>query len=115
MGQIGRLLYDNRPLPKGWEEFTPEEAGFNAVKQALYYALLRKMDRFTENVAAKLYNVYCFGYAIEINEKKMIWPEDLKKHTKLSEEETIKNDPELVESLKQGSKDAKNKKGRLIG
>ncbi len=39
---------------------------------------------------------------------------NLKNHTKLSEEETIKNDPELVESLKQGSKDAKNKKGRFI-
>ena len=56
-----------------------------------------------------------YGLKVSKNSFKKANRMNLKKHTKLSEEETIKNDPVLVESLKQGSKDAKNKKGRLIG
>jgi len=78
---------------------TPAEAGRNAIKMMLYYALQPDVYRATEAAKAKrklpgrvvrrlnravaLYNTYGFGYALGMNfrnpqgRREMLWPEDL--------------------------------------
>ncbi|OGG53022.1 MAG: hypothetical protein A3F84_24555 [Candidatus Handelsmanbacteria bacterium RIFCSPLOWO2_12_FULL_64_10] len=76
MSQVGRHVYAGRPLPKGWERMTPEEAGRNAVKMMLYYMPLRPLSPRQERLAVKLYNVYSFGYPLGVDSPVMLWPED---------------------------------------
>jgi hypothetical protein len=76
MSQVGKSIYAGRPLPKGWEYMTPEEAGYNAIKEKLYYIPLRYISKRQEKLAIKLYNVYCFGYPLGVDSKEMLWPED---------------------------------------
>ena len=73
---------------------TPEEAGRNAVKMMLYYAIrpyvLKEQDApltpredQVKQRAIALYNSYGFGYALGMNfrnagrKREMLWPEDL--------------------------------------
>jgi hypothetical protein len=81
MEKVGEILYaDERP--KEWEEMSPAEAGRNAAKMMLYYALLRCQGT-VEQRAIALYNSYGFGYALGMNfvdpagKRAMLWPEDL--------------------------------------
>ena len=66
-----------------WEKMTPSEAGQNAVKMMLYYALLRCRTGREEQRAIALYNSYSFGYALGMNfrnekgRREMLWVEDL--------------------------------------
>jgi hypothetical protein len=76
MSQVGKAIYEKKPLPKGWEYMTPEEAGYNAVKMMLYYIPLRCVSKRQLVRAIKLYNVYSFGYPLGIDGKDMLWPED---------------------------------------
>jgi hypothetical protein len=83
MAKVGEVIY-SESIPSNWEMMTPSEAGQNAVKMMLYYALLRcRTDREKQRAIA-LYNSYCFGYAIGMNFKnlegrrEMLWPEDLR-------------------------------------
>jgi hypothetical protein len=91
MSQVGTAIYSQKPLPKGWEGMTPEEAGFNAIKMMLYYLplrvkyfrrpdmsrnQLRKYRRRIDRKATRLYNVYSFGYPLGADSRKMLWPED---------------------------------------
>jgi hypothetical protein len=91
MSQVGKAIYSIKPKPKGWEEMTPEEAGYNAIKMMLYYIPLRirhmpppgldrnKLRSFrqrTDRKAIRLYNVYCFGYPLGSESREMLWPED---------------------------------------
>jgi len=76
MSQVGKHIYSNKPLPKEWEDMTPEEAGYNAIKMMLYYILLRPLSYDHEKKAIKLYNIYCFGYPLGADSKVMLWPED---------------------------------------
>ena len=83
MGKVGELRYVERPLE--WEEMTAAEAGQNAVKMMLYYALLRAPEgSLFERQAVALYNAYGFGYALGMNfigpgrRRRMLWPEDLR-------------------------------------
>lgn len=76
MSQAGKRVYKNTRLPKGWEYMTPEEAGYNAIKMMLYYIPLRYISQRQERLANKLYNVYSFGYALGVDSKEMLWPED---------------------------------------
>lgn len=69
--QLGCRVF--KELPSPWPEFTPEEAGFNAVKQALYYILLRNLPERAERIATRLYNVYGFGYDVAKGYRDMIW------------------------------------------
>jgi hypothetical protein len=64
MGELGRLLYTGRDLPKEWSGMSPEEAGQNAVTMMLYYAPLRARTRWESSRATALYNSYGFGYAL---------------------------------------------------
>ena len=82
MEKVGELIYSNS-RPKGWEEMSAGEAGRNAAKMMLYYALLRcRTTRDTQRAIA-LYNTYGFGYALGMNyrnaegRRKMLWPQDL--------------------------------------
>ena len=79
MSQVGLHIYQNKPLPKGWEEMTPEEAGYNAIKMMLYYIPLRYISERQYPKAIKLYNIYNFGYPLGVDSKEMHWPDDIDK------------------------------------
>jgi hypothetical protein len=82
MGKVGEAIYSHG-VPKEWAEMTPAEAGRNAAKMMLYYAILRCRTRFERQRAIALYNSYGFGYALGTSFKnaegrrEMLWPEDL--------------------------------------
>jgi hypothetical protein len=82
MEKIGEVIY-SRTLPKGWEEMSPAEAGRNAAKMMLYYAILRCRTIREKQRAIALYNSYGYGYALGMNYKnaegkrEMLWPQDL--------------------------------------
>lgn len=77
MSQVGQHIYKNNPLPKGWEDMSPEAAGYNAIKMMLYYIPLRYISDRQRRKAIKLYNVYSFGYPLGVDSKEMLWPEDI--------------------------------------
>ncbi|MBM4163293.1 MAG: hypothetical protein FJ222_02470 [Lentisphaerae bacterium] len=104
MEKVGEAIYTQKagepdPKPKDWAEMTPAEAGRNAIKMMLYYAIrpdailaekakeqnkplprpiARRLSR-----AIALYNTYGFGYALGMNyrnsqgRREMLWPQDL--------------------------------------
>jgi hypothetical protein len=82
MEQVGEVIY-SESVPKGWEEMTPADAGRNAAKMMLYYAILRCRTPRENQRAIALYNSYGFGYALGMNyrdadgKREMLWPEDL--------------------------------------
>ena len=76
MSQVGSVIYQTKPLPKEWEEMTPEEAGYNSIKMMLYYLILRYISPYQGYRAIKLYNAYSFGYPFAVDAKDMLWPED---------------------------------------
>lgn len=76
MSQVGKHVYTQKRLPKGWEYMTPAEAGYNAIKMMLYYLPLRYISQRQARLAIKLYNVYSFGYPLGVDSKDMLWPED---------------------------------------
>jgi hypothetical protein len=82
MEKIGEVIY-SRSVPKGWDEMSPSEAGRNAAKMMLYYAILRSRTIREKQRAIALYNVYGFGYSLGMNyrnpkgRREMLWPQDL--------------------------------------
>lgn len=82
MEKAGKVIY-RAGVPAEWSEMTPAEAGRNAVKMMLYYALLRARTRTEEQGAVALYNTYGFGYSLGMNfrnengRREMLWPQDL--------------------------------------
>ncbi len=82
MEKVGEIIY-SKSVPKSWEGMTPAEAGRNAVKMTLYYALPRCRTTREEQRAIALYNSYGYGYALGMNYKnakgrrEMLWPQDL--------------------------------------
>jgi ribosomal protein S18 acetylase RimI-like enzyme len=62
---------------------SPAEAGANAAKMMLYYAILRCRTARESQRAIALYNSYGFGYALGMNfrnpqgKREMLWPQDL--------------------------------------
>ena len=81
MAEVGQHVYSNpgEELPEAWKGMSPAEAGYNAIKQSLYYMPLRGrfLSERKTNLAIRLYNVYSFGYPLGIDSKKMLWPEDI--------------------------------------
>lgn len=81
LGRLGEEVYSHQPSP--WSDMSPAEAGQNAVKMALYYAILHISEPTTLAQAIKLYNVLGYGYALGSNFRgsdgrpMMLWPEDL--------------------------------------
>jgi hypothetical protein len=78
MSQVGTVIYKKKSLPKGWENMSAEEAGYNAIKMMLYYAMLRYITPRQGQRATKLYNAYSFGYPLAMDAKEMLWPEDIR-------------------------------------
>ncbi|MCG7871009.1 MAG: hypothetical protein JAZ11_02775 [Candidatus Thiodiazotropha lotti] len=82
MAKVGEVIY-SESVPRKWKKMTPSEAGQNAVKMMLYYALMRCHTNREKQRAIALYNSYCFGYALGMNFKnskgrrEMLWFEDL--------------------------------------
>jgi len=76
MSQVGKVVYGSKPVPKEWEEMTPEEAGYNSIKMMLYYVILRYISPYQGKRAIKLYNAYSFGYPFAVDAKDILWPED---------------------------------------
>ncbi len=82
LGILGENIYSDN-LPPEWKGMTPAEAGRNAVKMMLYYALNRSPNLRKEQRAIALYNAYCFGYTLGMNfrdingHREMLWYEDL--------------------------------------
>ncbi len=82
MEKVGEVIY-SRGLPKEWKEMTPAEAGRNAAKMMLYYAILRCRNADENDRAVALYNSYGFGYALGMNfrneegRREMLWSQDL--------------------------------------
>lgn len=95
MEKVGEIIYARKKdRPKEWRRMTPQEAGRNAVKMMLYYAIrpyvlkeqeepLTKSEECVKQRAIALYNTYGFGYALGMNfrnadgQREMLWPEDL--------------------------------------
>ena len=75
--EVGKHVFTGKPLPKGWDESTPEEAGYEAVTMRLYNMPLRPLSARHIRLAIKLYNVYGFGYPLGVDSKEMMWPQDL--------------------------------------
>jgi len=81
MEKVGEVIYA-AGVPREWKGMTPAEAGRNAVKMMLYYAILRCRGRVEQRTIA-LYNSYGFGYALGMNfrnakgRREMLWPQDL--------------------------------------
>lgn len=63
MEKVGEVIY-SQGVPKEWREMNPTEAGRNAVKMMLYYAILRCRTARESQRAIALYNCYGFGYAL---------------------------------------------------
>ncbi|NQT04306.1 MAG: hypothetical protein HQ580_19930 [Planctomycetes bacterium] len=86
MEKLGEAIF-REGLPSEWQEMTPAEAGRNAAKMMLYYAILHSPNRPVEQRAIALYNTYGFGYALGMNfrdsngHREMLWPEDLREIT----------------------------------
>ncbi len=82
MEKLGESIF-SESLPVAWSEMIPAEAGRNAAKMMLYYAMLRKLGPRVEQRAIALYNTYGFGYALGMNfrdpcgRRVMLWSEDL--------------------------------------
>lgn len=82
MEKVGECIYA-QAIPDDWANMSPAEAGRNAAKMMLYYAILRCRTARENQRAIALYNTYSFGYALGMNyrnaqgTREMLWPEDL--------------------------------------
>lgn len=81
MEKVGEAIYPNG-APREWAEMTPAEAGRNATKMMLYYAIRRCRKRLRQRAIA-LYNTYGFGFALGMSfrdrrgRREMLWFSDL--------------------------------------
>ncbi len=82
MEKVGEVIY-RESMPREWAGMTATDAGRNAVKTMLYYAILRCRTAREEQRAIALYNTYGFGYSLGMSYKnstgrrEMLWPQDL--------------------------------------
>ena len=99
MSKLGEIIYQDG-VPPEWSEMTPAEAGYNAAKMNLYYAIrpyaikaeeskepgkpqLTRREVLELQRTIALYNSYGFGYMLGMNfrnragRREMLWPEDL--------------------------------------
>lgn len=83
MERVGDVVFAESSA-NPWPEMSPSEAGRNAAKQSLYYAIRRARTRHEHDRAVALYNMYGFGYALGMNfrgpdgRRKMLWWEHLR-------------------------------------
>ncbi|OGU55083.1 MAG: hypothetical protein A2V66_13760 [Ignavibacteria bacterium RBG_13_36_8] len=79
MSEVGKAVYNSDTLPRGWAHMSQKEAGYNSIKEKLYFILARPLSSYQYLRAVKLYNVYSFGYPLGIDSREMLWPEDIYK------------------------------------
>ncbi len=83
MEKVGESVYATGGVPREWSEMTSADAGRNAAKMMLYYAILRCRNHLESQRAIALYNAYSFDYSLGMNfrnaegRREMLWPEDL--------------------------------------
>ncbi|MDP8208592.1 MAG: hypothetical protein P9L92_18155 [Candidatus Electryonea clarkiae] len=77
MAEIGMHIFKKHGKMSQWEMAHPDQAGFNAIKEALYYLMLREITIFQSHRTKKLYNIYSYGYPVGVDAKHMLRPEDL--------------------------------------
>jgi hypothetical protein len=84
MEKVGEVIYkDKARKPREWKGMSPADAGRNAAKMMLYYAIPRCRTKQEWDRAVAIYNCYGFGYALGMNfrdkngRREMLWPEDL--------------------------------------
>jgi hypothetical protein len=110
MARIGEVIYQDG-VPPGWSEMTPAEAGYNAAKEKLYFAIrpytvkaekskqpgapkLTRKEVLEMQRAIALYNSYGFGYVLGMNfknrdrKREMLWPQDLEEILEFGETKT---------------------------
>lgn len=80
MAQAGQYLSDHDALPRYLDPMTPEEAGRNMVKQALYFIIVRPLKKRELLRGITLYNVYSFGYSAGIDSAEPLAPEDFERN-----------------------------------
>lgn len=82
MAKVGEVIYADG-IPSEWAPMSLAEAGCNAAKMMLYYAIGRSRTKLEQQRAIALYNAYGFGFALGANfrnadgKREMLWPEDL--------------------------------------
>lgn len=76
MAHVGTYVYERKALPVAWRAMSHDDAGRNAVRQALYYALDADLSRRQRLHALRLYNIYGFGYPLAIDAKHILDPSD---------------------------------------
>ena len=77
MGRVGEAVFTS-DSPSPWE-MSPDQAGRNSVKEALYHIGLRPMTARQDVLWRRLYNVYGFGYVPGVDAKDMLWREDFER------------------------------------
>jgi hypothetical protein len=77
MAEVGERVFSIGGVPPGLEHMTPAEAGYNVIKERLYHFIRAQRAPRHERLATRLYNVYCFGYALAADSREMLWPEDV--------------------------------------
>jgi len=83
MAKLGERIYGEQGSSP-WPQMSPGEAGRNAAKMMLYYAIGRCSSRRVAGRAIALYNAYGFGYSLGANfrdregRRDMLFPEDLR-------------------------------------
>ncbi|HEV7377899.1 MAG TPA: hypothetical protein VGN95_24670 [Pyrinomonadaceae bacterium] len=92
MSQVGRRIFTKKNMPETWRYMTPEEAGNNAIKQMLFFITdsESRISKSQMGLAAKLYNIYAYGYPLGIDARKIategqeklrpgeiLWPSDI--------------------------------------
>jgi hypothetical protein len=80
MAQAGQYLSDHGALPRYLDPMTPQEAGRNMVKQALYFIIVRPLKKRELLRGITLYNVYSFGYSAGIDSAQPLAPEDFERN-----------------------------------
>ena len=81
MAQAGQYLSDHDALPRYLEPMTPQDAGRNMVKQALYFIIVRPLKQRELRHGITLFNVYSFGYSAGIDSAQPLAPEDFERNT----------------------------------
>jgi hypothetical protein len=92
MAQVGKNIFTKKNLPKEWNYMTPDEAGNNSIKEALFF-ITDSESRVSERqirLAAKLYNIYAYGYPLGMDARTIgsdkqrklgpgviLWPADI--------------------------------------
>lgn len=73
MSQVGIYVDTRGCLPTIWDHMGSEEAGRNAMKEALYYMLLRPITTRQQRIATRLYNIFSFTYPVGTARAEMLW------------------------------------------